>query len=171
MTHTPMPANIRKRSEIYAKNVTKRGHVKKSLDPKVEERLEAESLHKKGLGKGNPMLVSSSRKILFVLLALVIGSTLYQMLLPLLGNSSGGSSGSSARPTKKEKELTREEQARAAEAVLRAMNQQKIEKYRANAKNYKGEIVVDDADFVSISLAVTPDEEETPAVKVKPQLV
>ncbi|KAJ2403210.1 hypothetical protein GGI23_000140 [Coemansia sp. RSA 2559] len=179
MTNTPMPANIRKRSEIYAQNVTKRGHVKTSLDPKAEQRIEAERLRKKGIGKGSPTLVSRSRKLLFVLLALVLGSTLYQMLLPLFGSSSSSSSSSSTRsnkkgPSKQEPELTREQQARAAEAVIRAMNQQKIEKYRENAKNYKGEAVVgpDDEDFVSVSLAVSPDsDEETPVVKAKPQML
>ncbi|KAJ1667017.1 hypothetical protein IW140_002229 [Coemansia sp. RSA 1813] len=178
MPNTPMPANIRKRSETYAQNINKRGHVKKSLDPKVEQRLEAERLRKKGLGKGNPILVSSSRKILLVLLTLVLGSTLYQVFLPLFGNN-GSSSSSSHRSNKKgaskqEPELTREQQARAAEAVLRAMNQQKIEKYRENAKNYKGEAVVgpEDDDFVSVLLAVSPDShEEAPAVKAKPQFV
>ncbi|KAJ1905198.1 hypothetical protein LPJ81_002057 [Coemansia sp. IMI 209127] len=176
MTNTPMPASIRKRSETYARNVTKRGNVKKSLDPKAEQRIEAERLRKKGIGKGSPTLVSRSRKLLLVLLALVLGSTLYQMLLPLFGRSS--SSSSSPRSNKKgsskqEPELTREQQARAAEAVIRAMNQQKVERYRENAKNYKGEAVVgpDDEDFVSLSLAVSPDsDEETPVVKAKPQM-
>ncbi|KAJ2516392.1 hypothetical protein H4217_004618 [Coemansia sp. RSA 1939] len=180
MPTTPMPANLRQRSEKYAQNVNKRGNVKMSLDPKVEQRLEAERLRKKGLGKNTPMMVSNSRRILLVLLALVLGSTLYQVFLPLFGSGGGSNNtGSSARSSKKgaskqNTELTREQQARAAEAVLRAMNQQKLEKYRDSANKYSAEEPADSngEDFVSVTLAASPDSnEEPPVVNAKKPLV
>ncbi|OMJ25117.1 hypothetical protein AYI70_g1118 [Smittium culicis] len=42
----PLPANIRKRSEKYNENITKRGNVKVSLDPKKEEKLLAAAAEK-----------------------------------------------------------------------------------------------------------------------------
>ncbi|KAJ1986415.1 hypothetical protein GGI25_005758 [Coemansia spiralis] len=176
MPTTPMPASFRKRSEQYAKNVNKRGHVKKSLDPMVEKRLEAERLRKKGLGNSVPPLVSKSRRVLLVLLALVLGSALYQILQPLFGsssdsNSSRGSSRKAKAPTQ-ESELTREQQAKAAEAVLRAMNQQAQRKYMENAKNYKGERDIDDDDIVSIAFAAAEaaSGDEKPVAEAEAQL-
>ncbi|KAJ2665333.1 hypothetical protein IWW48_000222 [Coemansia sp. RSA 1200] len=181
MPTTPMPANLRQRSEQYAKNINNRGNVKKSLNPKVEQRLEAERLRKKGLGKNTPVMVSKSRRIILVLLALILGSTLYQVFLPLFGSggSSSSNTGSSARSSKKtaskqNTELTREQQARAAEAVLRAMNQQKLEKYRNSAKKYSADEPADSngEDFVSVMFAASPDSnEEPPIVNVKKPLV
>lgn len=145
-----MPANLRKRSEIYANNIHSRGHVKTSLDPKMEQKHEAERLHKKGLGKSVPASVTNSRRLLLGLLVLLLGSALYQVCLPLFGRSSGGRS---SRATKDESQLTREQQARAAEAVLRAMNQKAAESYREKAATY----VPEDEGTLSILDNIVPE--------------
>ncbi|KAJ1833823.1 hypothetical protein LPJ63_002448 [Coemansia sp. RSA 2711] len=134
MVSTPMPANLRKRSEQYAKNIKHRGHVKKSLNPEVERRLEEERLRKKGLKSGRPTLGPSGRKVVLALLLITLGSALYQIVQPLISNFSGRSAGGTQ---KTEAELTREQQAKAAEAILKAMNQKAAEKYLKTAKHYK----------------------------------
>ncbi|KAJ2640212.1 hypothetical protein IW137_003470, partial [Coemansia sp. RSA 1287] len=74
MVTTPMPANIRKRSEKYANNVHNRGNVKKSLDPKIEQRLETERVRKTGLGTKQPSLGPNGRKMVIALLLITLGS-------------------------------------------------------------------------------------------------
>ncbi|KAJ2354341.1 hypothetical protein IWW50_001787 [Coemansia erecta] len=174
MVTTPMPANIRKRSEKYAKNVHNRGHVKKSLDPVVEERLEAERLRKKGLTSKQPALGPNARKMVLGLLLITLGSALYQIMLPLFG-SSGRSAPANARSakTRTKADLTREQQAKAAEAILQEMNRQAAEKYMRTAKDYKpptpeavpfegGEDDEDDDGFVQA--VPIPDTAEGPLV-------
>ncbi|KAJ1963694.1 hypothetical protein GGI12_001906 [Dipsacomyces acuminosporus] len=135
---TPMPASIRKRSEVYAKNIHKRGNVRKSLDPAVEQKLEAEALRKKGLRTKAPASVSGSKKIIVAFLLITLGSALYQILSPLFGSSTRASKASkTSKATNPSVTLTPEQQAKAAEAILRAMNQQAAEKYMKSAKNYK----------------------------------
>ncbi|KAJ1988704.1 hypothetical protein GGI04_006070 [Coemansia thaxteri] len=165
---TPMPASIRKRSELHAKNIHKRGNVKSSLDPKTEQKHEAERLRKKGLGKGATSQVSSSRKLLLALLGIIFGSALYQICLPLFGgrSSSGGGSGATSAQTKSSTVLTREEQAKAAEAVLRALNQQAADRYMKSAKSYKPPAAkaVPPPPAVEVDSAVADDEDETPVI-------
>ncbi|KAJ1730089.1 hypothetical protein LPJ61_003203 [Coemansia biformis] len=133
MPTTPLPASIRKRSEQYAKNIHNRGHVKKSLNPKVEQRLEAERQQKQGLKTGQPVLGPSGRRVVVVLLLITLGSALYQILQPLLA-----SLGRSAAPAPETSpNLSREQQARAAEAVLRELNRKATEKYLRTAKDYQ----------------------------------
>ncbi|KAJ2080949.1 hypothetical protein H4R24_002702 [Coemansia sp. RSA 988] len=148
MVTTPMPATARKRSEQYAKNVTKRGHVKKSLSPRVEKRLEEERLRKKGIKTGQPVLGSNARKAIVALLLITLGSTLYQILQPLF-SSSGNQPSQASRP-RSTPDLTRQQQAKAAEAILQAMNREAAERYMKTAKDYKPpaspELPVDDDD-------------------------
>ncbi|KAJ2849539.1 hypothetical protein IWW36_002545 [Coemansia brasiliensis] len=134
MVTTPMPAAFRKRSALYAKNIHNRGHVKKSLNPKVEERLEAERLRKKGLKNGQPILGPNGRKVVIALLVITFGSMIYQMLAPLFALSWSSDAGKAA---KSEAQLTKEQQAKAAEAILQAMNKRATEKYMRTAKDYK----------------------------------
>ncbi|PIA13766.1 hypothetical protein COEREDRAFT_83251 [Coemansia reversa NRRL 1564] len=135
MVTTPMPATARKRSEQYAKNVTKRGHVKKSLSPRIEKRLEEERLRKNGIKTRKPALSSNARKVIVILLLITLGSALYQILQPLF--SSSRHQPSRASRAKTTPDLTRQEQAKAAEAILRAMNREAAEKYMKTAKDYK----------------------------------
>ncbi|KAI8324711.1 hypothetical protein GQ54DRAFT_316094 [Martensiomyces pterosporus] len=161
----PMPANIRKRSEIYSKNIHNRGHVKKSLDPAREQRLEADAMRKKGLGSKAPVPVSGSKKLVIALLLITLGSALYQICAPLFGSFSW-----STKATKPTTTLTPEQQAKAAEAILKAMNEQAAEKYRAKAKSYKpasSSAVEADADSDSDAA----DDEEPPVIKVEGPLV
>ncbi|KAJ1824935.1 hypothetical protein LPJ56_002771 [Coemansia sp. RSA 2599] len=136
MPTTPLPASIRKRTELFAKNVKHRGNVKKSLDPRKQQAIEAERLRKKGLGSGLPALSSGSRKLILVLLAMIVGSVLYQICLPFIGGSSS-SDGSPRKAKQSTSALTREQQARAAEAVLQELNRKATEKYFSMAKNYQ----------------------------------
>ncbi|KAJ2323033.1 hypothetical protein GGI00_005742 [Coemansia sp. RSA 2681] len=135
-----MPASIRKRSELHAKNIDKRGSVKSSLDPKTEQKHEAERLRKKGLGTGAPSHASTSRKLLLALVLITVGSALYQVLSPMFANSGGGGSGATRRKSPQEKSqaaLTREQQAEAAAAVLRSLNAKAAEKYLKAAKTFQ----------------------------------
>ncbi|KAJ1743063.1 hypothetical protein LPJ78_004336 [Coemansia sp. RSA 989] len=167
MVTTPMPAAFRKRSALYAKNINHRGHVKKSLNPKVEERLEAERLRKQGLKNGLPTLGPNGRKVVLVLLAITLGSMIYQMLMPLFALSWSSSTNSAA---KTEAQLTKEQQAKAAEAILRAMNKRATEKYLKTAKDYKPPEPVmvqkkeDDDDDEFIEMVSIPEDTVEPLV-------
>ncbi|KAJ2747940.1 hypothetical protein GGI20_000027 [Coemansia sp. BCRC 34301] len=127
-----MPASIRKRSELHAKNIDKRGSVKSSLDLKTEQKHEAERLRKKGLGMGAPSHTLTSRRLLFALVVITVGSALYQILSPMFA-----SSGSGKEPAKSQAALTREQQAEAAAAVLRSLNAKAADKYLKAAKTYQ----------------------------------
>ncbi|KAJ2232335.1 hypothetical protein FB645_000702 [Coemansia sp. IMI 203386] len=136
MPTTPLPASVRKRTELFAKNIKHRGNVKKSLDPKKQQAIEAQRQRKNGLGSSLPSLTTGSRKIIIAFLALTVGSVLYQICLPFIGGNSN--SGASPRQAKQSgSALTREQQARAAEAVLQELNRKATEKYFSMAKNYK----------------------------------
>ncbi|KAJ2777648.1 hypothetical protein GGI15_004436 [Coemansia interrupta] len=137
-----MPAAARKRSELFAKNIKHRGNVRKSLNPKTEQKIEAERLRKKGLGSGMPLPSFGNRRVIIAFLVLTLGSVLYQICMPFFGgdgSSSGrGSSRSAASQAKQSNSvLTREQQARAAEAVLQELNRKATEKYFSMAKDYK----------------------------------
>ncbi|KAJ2723833.1 hypothetical protein GGI07_002372 [Coemansia sp. Benny D115] len=134
-TSSPIPANIRKRSELYAKNIKNRGNVKKSLDPKVEQRLESERISKTGLTANTPTMSTGSRRLIVAFLVLTLGSALYQACLPFFSSSSSHST--SKQTPKTAKALTREQQAQAAQAVLQEMNRKATEKYFSMAKNYQ----------------------------------
>ncbi|KAJ2563747.1 hypothetical protein GGH95_004585 [Coemansia sp. RSA 1836] len=133
-----MPASIRKRSEFHAKNIDKRGSVKSSLDPKTEQKHEAERLRKKGLGTGAPSHASTSRRLLLALVLITVGSALYQVLSPMFANSGSGGGASRKSPSEKSQAaLTREQQAEAAAAVLRSLNAKAAEKYLKAAKTFQ----------------------------------
>ncbi|ORX73946.1 hypothetical protein DL89DRAFT_263953 [Linderina pennispora] len=140
----PMPAQLRKRSEIYDKNINKRGSVKKSLNPEKEQKIEAERLRKKGLGSGMPGPAAGSRKLVIALLVLTLGSVLYQVFSPWFGKSS-----TSVKSTKPKTSLTPEQQAKAAEDILRAMNDFAAKRQKEDAEA----------------------EQETPAAKAQGPLV
>ncbi|KAJ2768678.1 hypothetical protein IWQ57_003434, partial [Coemansia nantahalensis] len=93
----------------------------------------AERLEKQGLRKGQPALGAGGRKVVVALLLITLGSALYQVLQPLFAGL-----GRPAGPAPKtEADLTREQQAKAAAAVLQALNRQATEKYLKSAKDYK----------------------------------
>ncbi|KAJ2776732.1 hypothetical protein H4R18_005518 [Coemansia javaensis] len=141
MPTTPLPAPLRKRSEQYAKNITKRGHVKKSLNPVVEQRLEAERLRKKGLRTNQPAVLGpAARRAVVALLVITLGSALYQIVQPLIAVRR------SPAPPKGAADLTRDQQARAAQAVLQELNRKAAEKYLRTAKDYRPPQVVLKAD-------------------------
>ncbi|KAJ1882537.1 hypothetical protein LPJ66_011136 [Kickxella alabastrina] len=175
MASSPIPANIRKRSDKYANNIKHRGNVPKSLDPKVQQKLEALRLGKKGLGTGMPMpTASNARRILLALLLLTVGSALYQVCLPLFGSqpSSGGQQPKAKQSTGV---LTREQQAKAAQAVLQELNRKATEKYFSMAKNYQPPVApqmrdlgVDDFED-EIRKLVVQDDDELPPVVVEAQ--
>ncbi|KAJ2816339.1 hypothetical protein FBU31_006615 [Coemansia sp. 'formosensis'] len=146
-----MPANIRKRSELYARNIHKRGNVKSSLDPKTEQKHEAERLRKKGLGPGTPVHVSSSRRLLLALVAITVGSALYQVLSPMFA-SGGSSAAGGTEATKSQAALTREQQAEAAAAVLKSLNAKAAERYLKSARTWQP------------AEKKAPLDEETPAI-------
>ncbi|KAJ1861108.1 hypothetical protein LPJ57_006570, partial [Coemansia sp. RSA 486] len=98
MPTTPLPASVRKRTELFAKNIKHRGNVKKSLDPKKQQAIEAQRQRKNGLGSSLPSLTTGSRKIIIAFLALTVGSVLYQICLPFIGGNSN--SGASPRQAK-----------------------------------------------------------------------
>ncbi|KAJ2063266.1 hypothetical protein GGI17_001877 [Coemansia sp. S146] len=157
-----MPASIRKRSELYAKNIDKRGNVKSSLDPKTEQKHEAERLRKKGLGPGTSVHVSTSRKLLLALVVITVGSALYQVLSPMFARG-GGSGATGKAATKSQAALTREQQAEAAAAVLKSLNAKAAERYLKSARTWKPA-------EKKASLA-DGDDEETPAIVVEGPLV
>ncbi|KAJ1824340.1 hypothetical protein GGH91_000593 [Coemansia sp. RSA 2671] len=158
-----MPANIRKRSELYAKNIDKRGSVKSSLDPKTEQKHEAERLRKKGLGASTPVHTSTSRRLLVALVAITVGSALYQVLSPMFA-SGAGSSGGGKEATKSRAALTREQQAREAAAVLKSLNAKAAERYLKSAKTWQPPVM-------KASVEDEDEDEETPAIVVEGPLV
>ncbi|KAJ2361614.1 hypothetical protein H4S02_011612 [Coemansia sp. RSA 2611] len=158
-----MPANIRKRSELYAKNIDKRGSVKSSLDPKTEQKHEAERLRKKGLGASTPVHTSTSRRLLVALVAITVGSALYQVLSPMFA-SGASSSGGGKEATKSRAALTREQQAREAAAVLKSLNAKAAERYLKSAKTWQPPVM-------KASVEDEDEDEETPAIVVEGPLV
>ncbi|KAJ1722386.1 hypothetical protein LPJ53_003180 [Coemansia erecta] len=181
MPTTPMPAAARKRSELFAKNIKHRGNVRKSLNPKTEQKIEAERLRKKGLGSGMPLPSFGNRRVIIAFLALTLGSVLYQICMPFFGGDGSSSSSGSRSATSQAKQsnsvLTREQQARAAEAVLQELNRKATEKYFSMAKDYKpppknfdtngdanGEDGFIDFEEAARKFVLENDDEESPVV-------
>ncbi|KAJ2383079.1 hypothetical protein GGI05_005435, partial [Coemansia sp. RSA 2603] len=95
-------------------------------------------LRKKGLGSGMPLPSFGSRRVIIAFLVLTLGSVLYQICMPFFGGDGSSSSRSAASQAKQSNSvLTREQQARAAEAVLQELNRKATEKYFSMAKDYK----------------------------------
>ncbi|KAI7829240.1 hypothetical protein BX661DRAFT_198016 [Kickxella alabastrina] len=160
MASSPIPANIRKRSDKYANNIKHRGSVPKSLDAKVQQKLEARRLSKKGLGTGMPVpTAANGRRILLALLLLTVGSALYQVCLPLFGSqpSSGGQQPKAKQSTSV---LTREQQAKAAQAVLQELNPPVAPQMR--------DVGVDDFED-EIRKLIVQDDDELPHVVAEAQ--
>ncbi|KAJ2889434.1 hypothetical protein GGI21_006574, partial [Coemansia aciculifera] len=162
------------RSELYAKNIDKRGSVKSSLDPKTEQKHEAERLRKKGLGGGAPSSSHSlsSRRLLLALVVITVGSALYQVLSPMFASGGGGGSGGGSRePEKKQAALTREQQAEAAAAVLKSLNAKAAESYLKAAKTYQPPAAKGKRSVKSEDVDNDVVEEETPAIVAEGPLV
>ncbi|OMH84597.1 hypothetical protein AX774_g1880 [Zancudomyces culisetae] len=86
----PLPANIRKKSEIYNENVTKRGNVKKSLNPSVDSKFNEmkreENARKAGI-KSQRALTKTQKNVVLVMFVILVGSVLASIFSPLFSSS------------------------------------------------------------------------------------